>query len=158
MTRHAVTAPTPLAIRTPADRAVLIGTMETVRQARELLGMVDGAPEPIGCILIDTPRARAGGGLTVLGTLEDLPAAITARGITLAVVSLPMAMADTINRVRAVLREHGGAERFLAPLRDMLAQAPPFSVGLGTPASVGAGTGRLDIGELIGRSPRALDR
>src|SRR4051812_12065005 len=154
-----VSTPGPLGIRTVAERAVLIGTSETVRQAREILGMAAGSPEPVGCILVDAKKVRAGGGLPVFGTLEDLSLAIGAQGITLAVVCLPMAMAETINRVRAVLREHGVTERFVPPVSDLLAQAPPFAVGMGTAAGISAaGAGRIDVADLIGRKAHALDR
>src|SRR3954471_3443302 len=94
-----------LAVRPPAERAVIIGTLETARQARQQIAVAPDAPEPMGCILVDRAKPRAGGGVPVFGRLEDLARVIAARGITVAVVSLPMARAETINRVRAILRE-----------------------------------------------------
>lgn len=144
-------------------RMVLIGTPETVRQAREQLTLVTGSPEPLGCILIDARRPRpprAAGGLTVFGTLDDLATAAARQNFTLAIVSLPMAMTETINQVRATLRRLGIAERFVPPLQDLLAHEPPFAIGMGfqsIAANSGAAT-RLDIASLIGRSPRTLDR
>jgi FlaA1/EpsC-like NDP-sugar epimerase len=125
-----------------------------------MLATADGAPEPVGCILIEAKAvARAGGGLPVFGTLEELAVAIGAQRITMAVVCLPMAMAETINRVRAVLREHGVTERFVPPVSDLLSQAPPFAVGVGTAAAMSpSGAGRVDVAELIGRKAHALDR
>jgi FlaA1/EpsC-like NDP-sugar epimerase len=140
-------------------RTVLIGTPETVRQAREQLALIPGSPEPLGCILTEGRRPRAGGGLPVFGTLEDLPAAAARQHFGLAIVSLPMAMTETINAVRAVLRRLGIAERFVPPLHDMLTHEPPFAVGLGfQPHASPAAGSRLDLASLIGRSPRTLDR
>jgi FlaA1/EpsC-like NDP-sugar epimerase len=140
---------------------VLIGTPETVGQARDVLGLLADAPEPLGCILVDKSQPRAAGGLPVFGTLTDLDVAIERQGLTLAIVSLPMAMSDTINLVRAKLRRLGIAERFVPPIQDLLSQTPPFSVGMAVPATQIAGasaTPRIDISELIGRTPNPIDR
>lgn len=151
----------PVSAPRPVHRAVLIGTPETVRQAREQLALVDQAPEPLGCILVDKAQPRAAGGLPVFGVLADLELAIERQGLNLAIVSLPMAMTDTINAVRATLRKAGIAERFIPPIQDLLSHTPPFSVGLATPATQGSGpsaTPRIDISELIGRAPHAIDQ
>jgi FlaA1/EpsC-like NDP-sugar epimerase len=158
MTR-ALARPVPAA--PPARRVVLIGTPETVGSARDLLATVAGGPEPVGCVLVDRHQPRAAGGLPVFGMIDDLAAVASRQDITMAVVSLPMAMAETINRVRAALRALAIEERFIPPVQDLLAQAPPFAVGLATPATHaaagGGGAGRVDIAELIGRRPHSLD-
>ncbi len=146
-------------------RVVLIGTPETVAQARDLINMSGGGPAPLGCILVDrrreprgeeTPGATAG--MPVLGSIEDLASAVERQRLTLAVVSLPMAMADTINEVRSALRRAGLEERFVPPMQDLLTQIPPFSIGLGTPAGVGVGgAAKLDLSELIGREAHGID-
>ena len=146
-------SPTPLA----AVRTVLIGTPETVAAARDVLALAPGSPEPIGCILVERKQPRAAGGLPVFGTLDDLPGAVARQGLGLAIVSLPMAMADTINRVRATLRQLGIEERFMPPVQDLLSQAPPFAVGLATPATQAGAAPRIDIAELIGRKPQSVD-
>src|SRR5262245_6837064 len=124
-------------------RALLIGTPETVASTRDLLGNASGNPEPIGCILIDRKQPRAAGGLPVFGMLEDLPAAASKQAFALAIVSLPMAMAETINKVRSMLRQLNIEERFVPPVQDLLSQAPPFAVGLATPATQSAAAGRI---------------
>jgi FlaA1/EpsC-like NDP-sugar epimerase len=141
-------------------RAVLIGTPETVGAARDLLASVPGSPEPLGCILVDRRQPRAGGGLTVFGDLDSLPDAAQRQGFTVAIVSLPMAMADTINKVRSLLRRLDIEERFIPPVQDLLSQAPPFAIGLATPAAQAPSSvaaPRIDIAELIGRAPHSLD-
>lgn len=150
----------PIARPRPAHRAVLIGTPETVRQAREQLAIVYDAPDPLGCVLVDKTQPRAAGGLPVFGDVKDLETVIERQGLTLAIVSLPMAMAETINAVRATLRRLGIAERFIPPIQDLLSQTPPFSVGLATPATqagVASATPRIDISELIGRAAHPID-
>lgn len=144
-----------------ASRAVLIGTPETVGLVREQLALLPDAPEPLGCILVQERRKRAGGGLPVFGSLEDLGAAAERYDLRVAVVSLPSAMADAINAARAAIRRAGLEERFVPPLGELLAQSPPYSVGLGTPAAQGVGAiggTRLDVAELIGRRAHELDR
>jgi FlaA1/EpsC-like NDP-sugar epimerase len=152
-------APAPHAL--PARRTVLIGTPETVRAARDQLALLEGAPEPLGCILIDARQPRAAGGLPVFGTLDDLAAARGKQDLSLAIVSLPMAMSDTINKVRAELRRLDIEERFLPPLSDLLSQPPPFAVGLAQPATQSSGSSpvpKIDVAELIGRPGRTIDR
>jgi FlaA1/EpsC-like NDP-sugar epimerase len=149
--------PIPSGIR--AARAVLIGTPETVRSARDQLALLEGAPEPLGCILVDRHQPRAAGGLPVFGGLDELPDAAGRQNLGLAIVSLPMAMTDTINRVRAELRRLDIQERFLPPLSDLLSQAPPFAVGLGQAATQAASpVPKIDIASLLGRPARGLDR
>lgn len=155
------TAPHPLA----GHRVVVIGTPETVAQARDQLSIVGTGPSPLGCILVDRrkePRdghaPGAAAGLPILGSLDELPAIIARQRLSLAVVSLPMAMADTINTVRAALRRAGIPERFVPAMRDLLTHTPPLAIGLGTPAGVGSSAPRLDLGQLIGRESHAIDR
>jgi FlaA1/EpsC-like NDP-sugar epimerase len=98
--------------------------------------------------------------LTVFGDLDSLPDAAQRQGFTIAIVSLPMAMADTINRVRSLLRRLEIEERFIPPVQDLLSHAPPFAIGLATPAAQApssAASPRIDIAELIGRSPHSMD-
>ncbi len=160
MTRSLAARPVPIPRPAPAHKVVLVGTPETVGATRELLALTAGSLEPVGCVLVDRHQPRAAGGLPVFGMLDDLPSAAAKHGFTMAIVSVPMAMAETINRVRGVLRGLGIEERFIPPVQDLLAQAPPFAVGLATPATQAAGatTGRIDIAELIGRRPHSLDQ
>ena len=159
--RSAATASTRVPFAPPAKRAVLIGTPETVGAVRDLLALAPGSPEPAGCILLDRRQPRAAGGLPVYGGLDDLDAAAAEHRFAVAIVSLPMAMADAINRVRASLRRLGIEERFIPPVQDLLSQAPPFAVGLATPAAQAPSSvaaPRIDIAELIGRTPHPIDR
>jgi FlaA1/EpsC-like NDP-sugar epimerase len=171
MSRAALRLAVPFGVSSGANgplarhRVVVIGTPETVAQARDLLGLAACGGAPLGCILVDrrgTPRTGeapgATAGLPVLGTLDDLANATQRQRLTLAVVCLPMAMADTINEVRSALRRTGLEERFIPPMQDLLTQTPPFSIGLGTPATFGSGaSGRLDLSQLIGREDHAID-
>jgi FlaA1/EpsC-like NDP-sugar epimerase len=158
--RPATARPIPAPSALAAKRSFLIGTPETVSTARDLLATVPGTPEPLGCILIDRHQPRAAGGLPVFGDLDSLEDAIRRQGLTLAVVSLPMAMADTINKVRSTLRRLDVEERFIPPVQDLLLQAPPFAIGLATPAAQtpsSVAAPRIDIAELIGRTPHTID-
>jgi FlaA1/EpsC-like NDP-sugar epimerase len=144
----------------------VIGTPETIAQTRDQLAAVPGSPSPLGCLVVDrrtTPRtpesAGATAGLAVLGALEDLSEIAARQKIGMAIVSLPMAMADTINAVRATIRRAGILERFVPPMQDLLSQAPPFSIGLGTTASVTTGgTAKIDLADLIGRPAQTIDK
>ena len=139
----------------PARPIILIGTAETVAVAREQIGLVEGGPEPIACILVEGDRrARAAGGLPVAGGLDDIPATIARLQPELALVSIPGAFADAAVRVRAALRRAGVPERVLPPLAELL--APPLSsTDVVTPAPSPAA--RLDYAELIGRTPHSID-
>ncbi|MFN0134327.1 MAG: polysaccharide biosynthesis protein [Phycisphaerales bacterium] len=151
--RAPATPPAPLA----GARIVLIGTPETVRAARDLLATVPGAPEPLGCVLTDPSQKRAGGGLPVFGGIGDLARVAKRQHLSHAVVSLPAAMSETIVAVRTAVLEAGLQERFIPPVADLLTQAPPFTVGLASPAGVSVAT-RFDLATLIGRAPAATDR
>jgi FlaA1/EpsC-like NDP-sugar epimerase len=140
---------------------VLIGTPETVGVVRDILAMAPGSPEPIGCILVDRRQPRAAGGLTVFGGLDDLEDAAKRQSFGVAIVSLPMAMVETINKVRSLLRRLDLEERFIPPVQDLLSQAPPFAVGLATPAAQApssAAAPRIEIADLIGRAAHGIDQ
>jgi FlaA1/EpsC-like NDP-sugar epimerase len=148
-------------IRPSPARAVLIGTPQTIDQARQQLELAESGPSAIGCVLVSGSAPRAAGGLPVLGAVEMLPGLALQHHLEVAVVSLPSAMTDAIQAVRAAVRRAGLAERFLPPLAELLTQAPPYSVGLASPAGQGVGgigPARVDIAELIGRAPHTLDR
>ena len=143
-----------------AEKAILIGTAETIAAAADQIALIPDAPRLAGCLLVGKPAARTG--VKVLGAIEDLESAVGESGATMAIVSLPAAMADTIHRVRAELRRLGVEERFIPPVADLLAQAPPFSVGLAGPPAPPAGIAiappRIDFAQLIGREPHTIDR
>jgi len=144
----------------PWPRAVVIGTPETSLQAVRLLETVANAPPVLGCVLVSPHAAIAPPGVPLLGTLEDLPTIRRTLGASLAIVSLPSAMAETIASVRARLAELGMAERFVPPLQDLLTLRPPFAVGLGAAGSPTTGLamgGRIDEQSLIGRPAREID-
>jgi FlaA1/EpsC-like NDP-sugar epimerase len=161
MSRSALAQPRPASLSASpvTSRAVLIGTLETVAQAREQLALLEGAPEPVGCILLGPMQARAAGGLPVLGSVQQLEESLRAADVQVAVVSLPLAMGEMISQVRALLGRAGIAERFVPSLRDMLMHPPPLAIGMGaaTTSSVAA-AGKIDVADLIDRRPRGLDR
>jgi FlaA1/EpsC-like NDP-sugar epimerase len=141
-----------------SHRVALIGTAETIATAREQLALA-GASDPLGCILVGPRQPRAGGGLPVLGSADDLETALSRQQISLAIVSLPLVMAEAISRIRAMLRRQGVEERFIPCIQDLLSQAPPLALGLASPAGPTTGSmPKVDIAELIGRSPHSLDR
>lgn len=152
--------PETLAAPLAAHRVVIIGTPETIAQTRDQLAALN-LPQPLGCIVVDRrkePRDSTNPALPILGTLDDLTTAATKHHLTLAIVTLPMAMADTINAVRAALRHAALEERFVPPMQDLLTQTPPFSIGLGTTALANSTTSRIDVNELLGRPPHEIDR
>lgn len=141
--------------RRPWPRAILVATAETAPQARAMLEAAPGAGDLLGCILID---ARGADTLDLLGTLDDLDSIKRAFGPTMAIVCLPASMGELIGQVRARLRDTGIAERFIPPVEDLLAHAPPLAIGVGvTDSAHYVPTPRIDLGALIGRHPRAID-
>ncbi len=150
-------APRPTPATPPAPRALLIGTPDTVALARNQLALLDHGPEPIGCLLVEGKRPRAAGGLPVFGALDDLAQALERHRLDLAVVSLPETMPDAIARVRADLARLGLPERFLPPLSEFL-DNPPAVLRQANPASSTVLGSRIDLAELTGRAPHAIDR
>lgn len=142
----------------PATAAILIGTNETIAQARKQLAAMPDPPHIVGCLLADSTQPDITGDLTVLGTLDDLDAIRSTHEVSTAIVSLPAPMSQAITTVRSALRKHGFVERFLPPIAELLAQAPPYPVGLATGSTNASwGVPRIDIADLIGRSPHGID-
>jgi FlaA1/EpsC-like NDP-sugar epimerase len=160
---RAAVEPLSVGVPRPRPRAVLIGTAETVSLVRQQLELVSDGPEPVGCVLLGAAASapRAAGGLPVFGSLEGLSSSALQQDVGIAVVSLPSAMTDAIQSAREAIRRAGLSERFMPPISELLAQAPPYSVGLASPAGHGVGGiggARVSVGELIGRAPRGPDR
>jgi FlaA1/EpsC-like NDP-sugar epimerase len=145
-------ATTPDALwRTP----VVIGTTETIPTIAAWLAGTPEAPRPIGCIVIT--EASEGdnasdliGGLTVLGTLDELASLHSATPISAAIVSLPTGMPAATLKTRARLRQLGIVERFVPTLLDTLGQNAAKPVSAVNPG--------IDLVELIGRVPYGIDR
>lgn len=137
--------------RTP----VIIGTTETIPGVAAWLASTPESPKPVGCIVVgeasddDTPTDLIGG-LTVLGTLDQLGVLHAATPITAAIVSLPSGMPAATLKTRARLRQLGIAERFVPTLADTLTTNIARPV---TPVQPG-----VDLVELIGRVPYGIDR
>ncbi|TVQ31039.1 MAG: polysaccharide biosynthesis protein [Phycisphaeraceae bacterium] len=130
---------------------VLIGTPETLRAASGALGALTPPPEALGLVLLQPqdPDEPAISDLPILGVVDDLPRLHTRFGFEAALVSLPAAMPEAIARVRTALLALGVAERFMAPVTDVLAGIAP------SPAAGAASA--LDMPALIGRSPQPID-
>jgi FlaA1/EpsC-like NDP-sugar epimerase len=156
------------ALNVLGKRTVLIGTRESISAlAAQLKGTIVRAT---GCIIVESPSGTPAAtpekfnsrspskptattsiaGLTVLGGFHQLPEAHRVLSFTLAIVSLPSALAAWQLRVRARLRELSLPERIVPPIEDLLA-LPPV-------AAVRTNSSDLDVTELIGRTPYGLDR
>ena len=137
--------------RTP----VVIGTTETIPTIAAWLSGTPEAPRPIGCIVIaGACEGDSGsdhiGGLTVLGTLDELASLHSATPISAAIVSLPAGMPAATLKTRARLRQLGIVERFVPTLMDTLGQNAARAVSGVNPG--------IDLVELIGRVPYGIDR
>ena len=136
-----------------AERAILVGTPETVRVLRRQLEAAPGLVLPVGCLLLTEDGTGPDGvpGLARVEGLDSLARARDGLGARVAVVSLPSSMWSQARRVRAELARAGIAERVVPPLAELLSRAPcPGQVGP-TIAPV------LDYAALIGREPHAID-
>lgn len=150
-----VIEPRPAQAPTAWPRGVLIASAETAPQARALITASPGAAELLGCVMVGDIPADA---VDVLGGVDDLATIQRTLGATLAIVCLPASMNETIGRVRSTLRELGLAERFIPPVEDLLAHAPPLAIGVDAAGSTHyTPTPRIDLGALIGRRPRQID-
>jgi FlaA1/EpsC-like NDP-sugar epimerase len=128
-----------------ATTAVIIGTPATIRAVERQLALVPTPPILVGCVVHQREGQRYIRDLPVLGELDELETVCRLSTPTLALVSLPAAMADLIAAVRTRLRKLGVADRFLPTLEDQLA-------GVGPRTEID-----IDLAGLIGRPPRALD-
>jgi FlaA1/EpsC-like NDP-sugar epimerase len=141
--------------RAPWANALLIATRETAPQARAILGATEAAPELLGCVPIG---AGVIDDVDVLGTLDDLERIKRTFGASIAIVCLPARMSDTIGVVRKRLSDLGITERFIPPVEDLLAHAPPLAVGVGSTSRTHfAPQPRIDLAALIGRPPCEID-
>lgn len=160
-------APNKPGLLTADSRVVLIGTEATVARLRDWLVSGASSPRVMGAIVVDAaagPRLRVASGLKVLAGLDGLSRLVAEERLDAAIVSLPSAMGESINAVRAAIRRAGIEERFVPTFEDVLSQSPPWAIGLGVNAAEGsAGRGwmkpsaRIDVAELIGRTPHGLD-
>ena len=140
------------------ERTVLIGTRETVQALGAQLKAALPTLKAAGCIVIspegkpvDVGPARSGApALPVLGAFDQLPDAHRVLSFTLAIISLPAALATWQLRVRARLRELGIPMRSIPPLGELLTTGAP------DPARVLPS--EVNVVELIGRTPYGIDR
>ncbi len=136
-----------------ADRAILIGTPETIPALRRQLEAASGMVLPVGCLVLaeDGSVPDRVSGLAPVEGLDSLARARDGLGARVAVVCLPSSMWSQARRVRAELARAGISERVVPPLAELLTRAPsPPYTGLAT-APV------LDFAALIGREPHAID-
>jgi len=154
------------------ERCVLIGTERTLRPLAREMALIDGAPDPLGAILVIGPhedRERRPDrlpeiGLDVLGGLDALAEIVSRDRPDAAVVSLPMGMPGTIFEVRRLLRSLGVEERFVPWLEELLrsraaparsASAPHVEV---SPARPLAPSPTTSFATLIEREPHTIDQ
>lgn len=139
-------------------RAVLIGTPATVAALAAQWSLRDSGPTPVGCLLTEPTNLAEVVDVPILGTVDALEALHRTgsgpgsgpggAGFTLAVVSLPSSMATQSLKLRALLGALGIAER-VVPVLDDLLEGPRV-----TPQTQRR---EVDLVELIGRPPRAID-
>lgn len=145
-------------------RAILIGTIDTLAPLAQQLAASRAVPTIVGAVLAEGTIAGESrlGPLTLLGTLDDLPAIARTLRPSVAIVSLPAAMADLILRVRQDLEALHLAERLVPVLDEVLAEPGTLALlaGVGAqqavpPASLGP---KIDTATLIDRVPHEIDR
>jgi FlaA1/EpsC-like NDP-sugar epimerase len=131
-------------------RAVLVGTPDTVAALAVQWSLREGGPVPCGCVLTERTALTHVVDVPILGTVEELEALHRREGFTVGVVSYPESRASEALRVRSVLGALGIAERVVPSLDDVLE---------GGAGRMGGGGARreLDLVELTGRPPRAID-
>lgn len=161
--RTSATAPVHASgVKAAPDRVIVISTADGVGPLSAQLAAA-GSIEPLGWVQVGggRPRARAGVEVVRLGSADDLGEILGRQRATVALVSLPAAMSEVILRIRGVLRAAGVRERFIPTIEDMLLREPPYTVGLAGQApslAAPAAASRVDLSELMGRPPAAIDR
>ncbi|MBX3388602.1 MAG: polysaccharide biosynthesis protein [Phycisphaeraceae bacterium] len=123
------------------SRAILIGTAQTLSLLADQLRLIPDAPSAAGFIDIESKDGNA---------LADVAGLARETGATIAIVSLPGAMARQIETAREAVRRAGLEERIVTPLNEMLERAPG--------ATFTRVAREIDVTDLIGRTPYGIDR
>jgi len=121
-------------------RTLLIATDDTITPLRAQLQCADRVPSVVAELV-----------LTDAHDADRLESLCREHRVERAVVSLPSGMVGERLAIRAALRRLGVLERTVTPIDEMLGSEPgPIRTGSGRPAP--------DLGGLIGREARAIDR
>jgi len=135
-------------------RTVLVGPRSSVGLLARQIPLVDNPPTLVGAVLTDADTCdQPIDALPVLGGIDALTGACARAAAEQAIVTLPAERRDAWRAISAELRRAGVVERFVTPLDELLASAPP------APASIGverAGS-RIDLASLVGRTPHEID-
>ncbi|MEM1328936.1 MAG: polysaccharide biosynthesis protein [Planctomycetota bacterium] len=149
---------------------IIVGDPDTVLGLRSAMVTVDGAPEPIGCVLVKTSHRLGVGdpiaGLPVLGFDAELADLHDQLEFDEALVTLPAARSDDTGRIQRMLGDLGVRVRIVRPLGEQILgdEEPSAGTAVRLPGSVGgahtvpAWGSRLDLATLIGREPYGIDR
>ncbi len=135
-------------------RVVVIGTPFSTRSILAEFSSGDHGFRPVGSLLEMAPEGELPSG--VLGTFADLATLHAANPFTLAIVSLPRSRDDLAGPIFAELALLGIPERRIAPFAEQLGIGEPVRTKPAVRASIA--NGEIDMVDLIGRTPCAIDR
>ena len=135
-------------------RSVIVGTGASAALLARQIEAVEERPDVVGAVLIEDGAPTELGATPVLASIENLVSVCAKVRAEQAIVSLPAHERHRWRSISAELRHAGIVERFVTPMDELLASAPP------APASVGVerGNGRIDLARLVGRRPHQIDR
>ena len=138
----------PSDVSRPLRQIVVIGLPETAIPIAEQIATLQGPPVVRGVVLLrndGAAREHADGPGVVLGSIEDLPLLHARYRFDGALVALPRAMSDAIQRVRSLLGGLDVSFRYVTPLSDAV-QGVNLGDAPNTP----------DLAALVGRTPRPI--
>ena len=154
----------------PRTGVVLLGTARTVATLAQQVGRLDPAPVIAGAILFDpTPGSRPLElSVPLLGTPDELPLLVERFKLRMAVVCIPAADIAARKRAESLLAKAELAAKWVPTLEELLgitgADARSGVVTTLAPKEERPGhrfvgsMPQIDLGELIGREPHAMDR
>ncbi len=140
-------------------RTVLVGPADACRQLAAALATLPNPPAIDGMVTLDgasSPVASGQSQVPVLGSVHTVGLICRQRGIRRAIVTLPARHRAWHAEISRQLRAEGVAERVVRPLDEQIADAETVPAGsvthLATP-----GESRIDLAELVGRTPHDID-
>ncbi len=145
-----------------AQRVLLIGTLKTLPQLRQMLATDPNSSKPAACILVRDPANNPVSPQSCKNAVADIPNLCSALNVDLALLCLPPHAQTERTRALIMLAELGIVHKTVTPIDDLLdlrTNEPETSVS--TPSSVvriePSGASLIDLAALIGRDPHQLD-
>ncbi len=142
----------------PKAGVVIIGTAQTASTLATQLGSLNSPPIIAGWIDAGLAPLRSVDGVSRLGELADLPLLTVRFKLQCAVICLPASQKKTLDEALLAAKEIGLDVRVVPPIEDLLTRVEVSVAHRPERVTAYQALPAIDLGELIGRTPHALDR